>query len=161
FIDANGNFNYEASASLPPNQTSWPCPVVLPNGTNDFSADYSSNVTAMIIASTPTNGNVQPISGWVSTATLETHFTYDPQFIVGTLSGQANLVVNGGFETGDFTDWTVTGGGNFVDDGSSSGITPHTGNYVAEFGASGEIDYLSQTLSTTHGASYLLSFWLI
>jgi hypothetical protein len=160
FIDANGNYNYEASASLPPNQTSWPCPVVLPNGTNDFSADYSSNITAMIIASTPTNANTQPISGWVSTSTMETHFTYDPQFIVGTTSGQADLVVNGGFETGDFTGWTVTGGGNSVDDGSNTGITPHTGTYEAGLGASGEIDYLSQTLFTTPGTSYLLSFWL-
>ena len=74
--------------------------------------------------------------------------------------GQTNIVLNGGFETGDFTGWTVTGGGNFVDDGSSAGITPHTGIYVAEFGAVGEVDYLSQTLSTTPGASYLLSFWL-
>ncbi len=160
FIDANGNWSYEASASLTPDQTSWACPVVLPDGTNDFSADYSSNVTAFIIAATPTNGNAQPISGWVSTATLETDFTYDSQFIIGMLSGLADLVVNGGFETGDFTGWTVTGDGNSVDDGSNSGITPHSGNYEAAFGASGEIDYLSQTLPTTPGTSYLLSFWL-
>jgi hypothetical protein len=162
FIDANGNYNYEASASLPPNQTSWPCPAVLPNGTNDFSVDYGSNVTAMIIASTPTNGNAQPIAGWVSTSTLETHFTYDPQFIVGTLQGQADRVVNGGFETGDFTGWIVTGGGGgiFVDDGSGSGITPHSGIYEAALGTGGALGYLSQTLPTTAGASYLLSFWL-
>ena len=163
FIDANGNYNYEASASLTPDQTSWPCPVVLPNGTNDFSADYSSNVTAMIVASTPTTGSAQPISGWVSTSTLETHFTYDPQFIVGTLQGQADLVVNGGFETGDFTGWTLSGsdtGDIFVDDGSGSGITPHSGNYEAALGPVGSLSYLSQTLATTAGTTYLLSFWL-
>ena len=72
FIDTKGNYNSEASASLPPNQTSWPCPVVLPDGANDFNADYTSNVTAQIVASTPLNNASQPISAWISTATLET-----------------------------------------------------------------------------------------
>jgi hypothetical protein len=162
FIDANGNWSYEASIGLPTDQTSWPCPVALPDGTNDFSADYSSNVTALVIAATPTNGSAQPISGWISTATLETHFTYDSQFTVGAVQGQTDLVVNGGFETGDFTGWTVTDdtGGISVDDGSNSGITPHSGNYEAGLGTIGALGYLSQTLPTTAGATYVLSFWL-
>jgi hypothetical protein len=81
FTDANGNNYGEASASLPASQTNWPCPVVIPNGTNNFSADYQSNVTALIVAHTPTNNLLQPLSGWVSTATLETY--YNSQFTVG------------------------------------------------------------------------------
>ena len=159
YIDSSGNNNYETSSSLPPDQTTWACPVVLPDGTNDFSAYYSSNATAIIVAATPTNGGAQPISGWVSTATMDT-YTFDSLFTVSAFQGQTDLVENGGFETGDFTGWTVTGGGNSVDNGSSAGVTPHSGSYVAEFGAVGEIDSISQTLSTAPGASYLLSFWL-
>ena len=65
FIDTNGNYYGEASAGLPASQTKWPCPVVLPDGTNNFSADYQSNVTALIVANIPTNNLVQPLSGWV------------------------------------------------------------------------------------------------
>ena len=82
FTDTNGNNYGEASASLPPGQTNWSCPVVIPDGTNTFNVDYQTNVTALIVAHTPTNNLLQPLNGWVSIATLE---TYDnSQFIVGS-----------------------------------------------------------------------------
>jgi hypothetical protein len=68
---------------------------------------------------------------------------------------------NGGFETGDFSDWTLTGDGspdNFVDNGTY--ITPYSGAYVAALGELGSVAYLSQNLPTTSGQSYLLSLWL-
>jgi hypothetical protein len=114
-IDTNVNYNYEASTGLSPNQTSWPCPVVLPNGTNDFSADYVSNVTAQIVAAIPTNGAAQPISGWISTATLETHFTFDSQFTVGssggTLSGHT-LIAHYAFDNSGNLGQDSSGNGN-------------------------------------------------
>ncbi|HEY3931940.1 MAG TPA: LamG domain-containing protein [Verrucomicrobiae bacterium] len=116
YIDTNGNYNYEAAAGLPPDQTSWPCPVVLPDGTNDFSVDYTSNVTAQIIAATPTNNAAQPISGWISTATLESDFTYDPQFTVGTPvlggSGGHTLVAHYDFDNNGNLGEDISGNGN-------------------------------------------------
>jgi hypothetical protein len=90
---------------------------------------------------------------------------------LSTASGQSRqfnllageLVQNGGFETGDFSDWSVIGSGtayNFIDNGSSSGITPHSGTYFAVLGEAGSLAYVSQTLPTHAGQSYLLSFWL-
>jgi hypothetical protein len=43
---------------------------------------------------------------------------------------------------------------------SQSGIAPHSGDYLAALGTWGSLGYLSQTLSTTPGTSYILSFWL-
>ena len=75
-----------------------------------------------------------------------------------------NLVANGGFEAGNFSGWTVTGdagvgNSSLVDDGTSGFYAPHAGGYYAALGTSSTYGYLSQTLATTAGASYLLSFW--
>lgn len=75
----------------------------------------------------------------------------------------AEIVLNGGFETGDFTNWTVvdTSGNTFVDNGSNyTGIVPHSGAYYAALGPVGSLGSLSQTLTTDIGQSYLLSLWL-
>jgi hypothetical protein len=71
-----------------------------------------------------------------------------------------SLVQNGGFEAGSFTNWTQSGNVSFtaVISGISSYV--HSGNYGVKLGPSGSLGYLSQTLTTTQGQSYLLSFWL-
>jgi hypothetical protein len=71
----------------------------------------------------------------------------------------ANLIVNGDFETGDFTGWTVThapsGSNIFVDHGPGPDTT-----FGAFFGATGSaFDSISQTFATTPGAFYTLSFF--
>jgi subtilase family serine protease len=79
-----------------------------------------------------------------------------------TLSLSQSLVQNGGFETGDFTGWTLTGTSatsyNSVDNGSP--ISPHSGTYAAALGELHAFAYLTQTLTTQPGQNYLLSFWL-
>ncbi|MGO8677431.1 MAG: leucine-rich repeat protein [Limisphaerales bacterium] len=79
-----------------------------------------------------------------------------------TFVGSYGLVKNGGFETGDFSGWTLvaTPQDAFADDGSQTGITPESGRYEAALGQVGSLGYLSQTLATTPGANYMLSFWV-
>jgi hypothetical protein len=90
-----------------------------------------------------------------------------------TLQLGQSLVQNGGFETSDFSLWIfngdytdsndyfengVVGAGTF---GNGSGTNwVHSGTYGAAFGEGGKLAYLSQTLTTLPGQSYLLSFWL-
>ena len=86
-----------------------------------------------------------------------------------TLQVGQPLLENGGFETGDFSFWTLTGdpsgSSSLVDDGSLLGlfgiaITPYDGTYSAFLSEAGSVGFLSQTLATLPGQPYLLSFWL-
>lgn len=76
--------------------------------------------------------------------------------------GQVEFMSNGGFEAGDFTNWNLTGDNTWtiVDNGFNSGIAPRSGSYEAALGTASSLGYLSQTIATTPGTSYRLSFWL-
>jgi hypothetical protein len=85
--------------------------------------------------------------------------------VLGLVAGAAghakadlNLVLNGGFETGDFTDWALTGNPGFISIRSPA----HSGSFAASFGAIGSPTFLapSQNLTTTAGHQYSISFWL-
>jgi hypothetical protein len=70
-----------------------------------------------------------------------------------------NLVVNGDFETGDFSDWSIPSGaaGNpyWM---AVTNTSPNTGNYGAHIGSYPDIGTMSQTITTTPGAQYTLTF---
>jgi hypothetical protein len=71
-----------------------------------------------------------------------------------------NLVENPGFETGDFTGWTV-GGETAYTHVVSYAPYVNTGDYGAQFsGVSGDDGLLSQTLTTVPGQEYIIDFWL-
>jgi len=83
-----------------------------------------------------------------------------------TPQAHANIVQNPGFETGDFTDWTINPGGTnpwLI----RSGINAYQGTFFAGTGCIGapcitgttaQQAYLSQTLATMPGQSYTISF---
>ena len=66
---------------------------------------------------------------------------------------------NGGFELGNFTGWAVTGNTLRMLVTSNS-MYVHSGVYGAELGSEGSLGYLSQTVPTSAGQVYLISFWL-
>lgn len=68
----------------------------------------------------------------------------------------AELIVNGGFETGDFTGWTLTGAVNPLS--GVSGANPYQGNFSAFFSPNRTIS-LEQTFLTSASAPVTVSFW--
>lgn len=83
--------------------------------------------------------------------------------LIATHLSAANLVTNGGFESGFFAGWATipaATGSNFGVGNTGPG-TGGTGNFVAFFQASGGLnDAISQTFVTTPGSAYILSFFL-
>ena len=77
-----------------------------------------------------------------------------------TLQVRLSLVQNGDFETGNFTGWTQSNNIAFTSVTSGNSTYVHAGTYGAKLGPSGSLGYLSQTLPTSPGQAYLLSFWL-
>jgi hypothetical protein len=72
-------------------------------------------------------------------------------------AAHANLVANGNFGTGDFTDWAVSDPIGITIDSSS----PYSGDtYDASLGTYGTTGTLSQVIGTTAGSSYTVSFEL-
>jgi hypothetical protein len=69
----------------------------------------------------------------------------------------ADLVFNGGFETGDFTGWILSG--NPIP-GMVDTKNPHSGLYAADLIAQGSPSFMEQTLNTTPGMAYDLTYFL-
>ncbi|MEZ5736702.1 MAG: PEPxxWA-CTERM sorting domain-containing protein [Novosphingobium sp.] len=78
---------------------------------------------------------------------------------LSTSAYAAELVTNGGFETGSFTGWVQSG--NTTNTGVSA-TNPHSGTYAAFFGPSnGTASAIrEQNLPTIAGQNYTISFWL-
>jgi hypothetical protein len=74
----------------------------------------------------------------------------------------ADLIQNGGFETGDFTGWTLVPGSNsFVAQaGQIPGLSPHSGTHFAALSENPPNPFalLSQTISDTPGQPLRLTF---
>ena len=79
------------------------------------------------------------------------------------VSGPANavnLVSNGSFETGSFSSWTQFGNTGFtaVVVGPFGGVSPTDGTHQAAFGPVNSSGGISQTIATTPGKAYAITY---
>lgn len=69
-----------------------------------------------------------------------------------------NLVMNCGFERGDFTNWTRSGDPSFT---SIDNASAHSGNFGLDTGPVTDLGFIAQNLATgDQGAMHHISFWL-
>ena len=73
----------------------------------------------------------------------------------GRASAGTNLVQNGGFETGDLSDWTEVGNTGYG--AVACGGAPE-GSCEAFFGPIGSLGGIAQSIATTVGGEYAISF---
>lgn len=82
---------------------------------------------------------------------------------LASTAAQADLITNGGFETGNFAGWTVNANATGVVSGGFNGQSPHSGTYWAALGDTSSaypFGSVSQTIADISGQTYLLSYWL-
>jgi PEP-CTERM motif len=98
-----------------------------------------------------------PIARRIATLALAAGFAVA---VAGPAHAAANLVTNGGFETGDFTGWTQTGNSSFNGvQCPGPGPTVFEGNCSAFFGPVGSTGGISQAINgLATGALYQISF---
>jgi VCBS repeat-containing protein len=89
----------------------------------------------------------------------------DAPVITGTLESVmttgagSNLVKNGGFESGNFNNWSLTGKADHTSVNLSL-FGSHGGFYNAALGPDGGDGHLTQNVTTVAGQHYTLDFWL-
>jgi hypothetical protein len=132
-----------------------------------LSASAMTNV-AVTLSAAASNLGAGVYTSNLTFTNLTTHVGQSQTF---SLQIGQSLVQNGGFETGDFTGWTVVGKTivssfrhgttvyDAVENAASGYQVVHSGLYGAFLGDNQTATF-SQTLATIPGQNYLLSFWL-
>ncbi|MGH6710962.1 MAG: VCBS domain-containing protein, partial [Bradyrhizobium sp.] len=141
--------------------------LVFSDGTYLYQAN--ANLDPLRVGDNPTDQfdfTVTDTLGRSQTTTLTVNVTGAddaPVVTGGTTSGSMtedagpSIFVNGSFETGDFSGWTVTG--SFIQT-QFLGMGGEFGNYAAQLSQPGGVgtETISQTVATTPGEHYFVSF---
>ena len=134
------------------NTSAW-LTVSSPGGTLASGANSALTISLGAAANTLTAGNYTNTVVVTNSVGINLNLNF-------TLQVRQSLVQNGDFETGSFTGWTQSGNTAYTTVISNSANYVHAGTYGARFGPTATLGYISQTLATSPGQSYLVSFWL-
>jgi len=120
---------------------------------------------ALVLGLTPVAASLGPGTYW-TTLLISNETSQAAQGLSCALEIRQALVRNGGFESGDFSGWTLVGNSvdnNYIYDVVEGSLdyplVVHSGTFGAFMGDT-QLATLSQTLRTVPGQNYLLSLWL-
>ena len=172
FGAAGGPFTVTTQTFVLTNAGGAPANWSLVNTSAWLTASTTGGILTTGTAATTVTCSLNPIAATLPPGTYTAHvwFTNTGTHIVrdrpfALLVGQ-QLFQNNGFETGTLSYWSQSGGqnnsfaNNLADDGSATGLAPHSGFNFLAFGAVNAPGFVSQTVPTVPGQMYLLSFWL-
>jgi hypothetical protein len=139
------------------------------------SIGWTVNSSSVFLNAIPASGTLSPGQATLVTATLSPSVS---NLLINAASGGLAFVDmstgitqtlpfklavgNGGFETGDFSDWAFTGNTNADMVAGAPDYYPyvHSGAFAAVMGEPHTLATLSQNLPTAPGQLCLISFWL-
>ena len=123
------------------------------------SGSLSSNAVTSVTVSLAASANTLPAGIYAANILFTNSPVASPLTLSFQLQVGQQIVQNGGFETGTFTNWTQSGNTSYTTISTSSSYV-HSGTYGLSAGPSTTLGYITQNLPTIAGQSYLLSFWL-
>ncbi|MBN2777574.1 MAG: T9SS type A sorting domain-containing protein [Bacteroidales bacterium] len=131
------------------------------NNTDETTSDEQSYTIICPSVSAPTATAATSVAGTSITANWNsvsgaTGYELD---VYSTGSGGSELVLNGGFETGDDTNWTKFET-NYQVVSTDGSVTPHSGSYMLKCFATATRDLAQSIAITADGSTvYEISFW--
>ena len=152
------------------NGTSYSITVTAQNGftgiVNLSASGFGAGSSGSLSPTTVNGGGTSTLTVTTTTAAATGSFAIAVNGSSGSLSHSTSatlvvnqtpttVIVNGGFETGDLTGWTVSGS-------TSISATSHTGIYSAQVGSASPFSgdsTIAQTFSAPSGTGHSLSFW--
>lgn len=158
-----GAFNVTSQNYTLTNQGDSPLPWGVSNTPSWLGASSSSGSLAGSAQTTMTvslTAAADSLAAGVYTANLlVTNFTGVAASLPFSISVGQSIVKNGGFESGNFTGWTLNANSKYNIVTTDSSFV-YSGSFGAALGQDGSLGYLYQTLATSPGQNYLLSLWL-